>query len=349
MESSIEHPSLTVLSSHRYAHWAMTGSNDATPDFKDRTLGLIIFGVAHILIGVFCALLIPLMFLSVALSNSVAGGGIDARSAWSASALYGFMAVVFVWLGVGSIRARRWARELILSLSWIWLLTGICSLIIGMLVIPAVVRGTGVADGIPPGMVSLIVLVIFGVVGLFYVVMPGALVLFYRSPHVAATCRARHPEPQWIDDCPPKLLTLMIVWVLGAVSVLLMPAYDFIFPLFGKVLTGAGGAVLWTLVLAACVGLAFGTCRRAPWAWWSGVALTVAAALSSSLVALRYDLTEITALMRLPEEQVTMISGLGLPDGWPMALINAVVWGTFLVYLMTLRRFFVPRLTDADG
>jgi hypothetical protein len=327
----------------------MTETNEATPDFKDRTLGLMIFGVISILIGVFCALLVPLMFLSVALSESVAGAGVNSRSAWSASALYGILAVVFVWLGIGSIRARRWARELLLSVSWIWLLTGICSLIIGILVIPAVVRGTGVATGIPPEMTSLIVLVIFGVIGLLYVVLPGAFVLFYRSPQVAATCRARYPDPQWIDGCPRRLLTLMVVWVLGAVSMLLMPAYDFIFPLFGFVLTGAGGAVLWTLVLVTCVVLAFGTCRRAPWAWWGGVLLTVAAALSSSLVALRHDLAEIIAFMRLPEEQVTMIAALGLPDGWPMALINAVVWGTFLVYLMTLRRFFAHAPTATNG
>ncbi len=322
---------------------------EITPAHKDRTLGLIIFGVVSILIGACCALLVPLMFLSVALSETVTGGGVDVRSAWSASALYGFMAAVFVWLGIGSLRARRWARELLLSLSWIWLMTGICSIVIGILVVPAVVGNTGVDTGIPPEMTMIVMLVIFGAIGLLYVVLPGAFVLFYRSPHVAATCRVRHPEPQWIDECPPRLLTLMVVWVLGAVSVLLMPAYDFIFPLFGTVLTGAGGAVLWTLVLAACVVLAFGTCRMAPWAWWGGVALTVAAALSSSLVALRYDLAEIIALMRLPEEQGTMIAALGLPAGWPMALINAVVWGTFLVYLLTLRRFFVPTPIVADA
>jgi len=69
-------------------------------------------------------------------------------------------------------------------------------------------------------------------------------------------------------------------------------------------------------------------------------ALVGAAGLSSSLVALRYDLAEIMTLMSLPEDQVSMIAALELDDGWPMALINAFVWGTFLVYLITLRRFF---------
>ena len=322
--------------------------DEATPAFKDRTLGLIIFGAVSILIGAVCALLVPLSLVAVALSGSAAGPGVDYRSVLSASALYTVMAVVFVWLGIGSIRARRWARELLVSISWIWLLTGICTLLICVLVVPGVMRQLGAAEALPPELMLLVVLVTIGVIGLLYVVLPGLFVLFYRSPHVAATCRVRHPEPQWIDDCPQKLLTLTVVWVLAAVSILLMPAYNFIFPFFGTLLTGAAGATLWALVLAVCVVLAVGTCRGAPWAWWSGVALTFAAALSSTVTVLKYDLAEITTLMNLPEEQVSLIAALGMPDGWPMALINALVWGTFIIYLMTLRRYFAPAPTAAD-
>jgi len=326
----------------------MTGTNEALPEFKDRTLGLIIFGIVSILIGAFCALLVPLMFLSVALSESVAGGGVDARSAWSASALYTVMAVVFVWLGIGSIRARRWACELLLSLSWIWLLTGICSMFIGMLVVPAVIRGLGADSDLPQEMALFVILVTFGVIALLYVVLPALFVLFYRSPHVAATCRTRYPDPQWIDACPRRLLTLMVVWVLLAVSALLMPTYNFLFPFFGIVVTGAAGAVLWALVLALCVALAIGTCKRALWTWWGGLALTLFFTLSSTLVVLRFDLSEIMGLMKLPEDQIAMMDTLPMLDGWVMALGTVCVWGTFIVYLMTLRRYFAPPTTAAN-
>ena len=324
----------------------MTGPEETTPEFKDRTAGLIIFGVVSILVGTCCALLIPLMFLSVALTDSVVGGGVDSRSAWSASALYGVMAVAFVWLGVGSIRARRWACELLLSLSWIWLLTGICSVFIGILVVPAVIRELGAGFSLPPEMALFVVLVTCGVIGLLCVVLPGIFVLFYRSPHVEATCRARHPDPQWIDGCPRRLLTLTVVWVLLAVSALLMPAYNFLFPFFGLVLTGPAGALLWALVLAVCVALAVGTCRRAPWAWWGGMALTLAGTISSILVVLRFDLSEIMMLMNLPEDQLAMMKTVPVLDAWVIALGNLVVWGTFIVYLMTLRRFFATNAAN---
>ena len=326
----------------------MTETNEATLEYKDRTPGLVIFGVVSVLIGVCSALLVPLTFLSVALSKSVAGGGVDARTAWSASALYGFMAVAYIWLGIGSIRARRWACELLLSLSWIWLLTGICSMVIGVLVVPAAMQESGAAEALPAEIASLVIFVTLGVIGLVCVVVPGLFVLFYRAPSVAATCRARHPEPQWIDTCPRRLRTLMVVWVLLAVSALLMPAYNFFFPFFGIALTGGAGAVLWALVLVVCVALAVGTCRRASWAWWGGLALTIAGALSSIVVVLRFDLEDVVTMMNLPKDQVAMMDTLPTLDGWVMALGTFLVWGTFLVYLMTLRRYFAPSRLATD-
>jgi hypothetical protein len=263
--------------------------------------------------------------------------------------MYGMMAVAFVWLGVGSIRARLWACELLLSLSRIWLLTGICALLISFFVVPAALGVAAPASTIPPGLTMVVIVVTLGVVALVNVVLPGLFVLFYRSPHVTATCRTRDPRPQWIEACPRRLLTLAVVWALLAASVFMMPAYNFIFPLFGEILTGAVGAGLWTLVLVVCGALVLGTCRRAPWAWWGGVGLILAAAVSSVLSVLRYDLAEVVSLMDMPEEQVSMLAGLGLLNGWPMVLITALMWGTFLAYLLALRRYFEPAASDSDG
>jgi hypothetical protein len=259
------------------------------------------------------------------------------------------MAVAFVWLGVGSIRARLWACELLLSVSWIWLLTGICVLLISLVVVPVAIGELTHASTIPPELTKVVSVVTLGIVALINVVLPGLFVLFYRSPHVAATCRARDPNPQWIEACPRRLLTLTVVWGLLAASVVSMPAYNFVFPLFGLILTGAAGAALWTLILVVCGALALGTCRRVLWAWWGGVGLILAAAVSTLLSVLRYDLEEIVALMKLPEEQAVMFAGLGLLNGWPMVLVTVVMWGSFLAYLVTLRRYFVPVPSDSDG
>jgi len=296
------------------------------------------------LIGVFCALLVPLILVATS-----PAGAADLRTTVPSMVLYTVVAAVFIWLGVGSIRARRWACELTLSLSWIWLVTGICSMVVAAWLVPAMLRGMAASSDLPSNFVFIINLVIFGIIGFLYVILPGAFVLFYRSPHVAATCRARDRSPQWTDDLPRRLLTLVIVWALAAVSVLMMPAYGFVAPFFGIVLNGASGAAVWAAILAGCVVLTWGSARRAPWAWWGGVAAIILATLSSVITAARVDPAEFVLAMGLPEEQLVLLSGIAMPGRWVMALVWVVVWGTFLAYLMTVRRFFLPMREDADG
>ncbi len=315
----------------------------SAPEFKDRSLGLVIFGVIEIFIGLFCALLVPLILAAGSLTGTA-----NLRSTVPSMVLYTVVAAVFIWLGVGSVRARRWACELTLSLSWVFLVTGICSIVAGVWLVPAMLRGMGAGSDLPPNFVFVVSLLVFGIIGFLYVLVPGAFVFFYRSPNVAATCRARDPRPQWTDDLPRRLLTLVIVWALGAVSVLVMPGYGFIAPFFGVVLNGASGAAVWAAILAGCVALAWGSARRAPWAWWGGVVAIVLAILSSVITAVRVDPGEFVLAMGLPEEQNVLLSGVAMPGRWVMALIWVVVWGTFLGYLMTVRRFFLPMPEDAD-
>ena len=280
----------------------------SAPEFKDRSLGLVIFGVIEILIGVFCALLVPLILVAGSLTGTT-----DLRSTVPSMVLYTVVAAVFIWLGVGSIRARRWACELTLSLSWIWLVTGICSMVAGAWLVPAMLRGMSAISDLPPNFVFIMGLVVFGVIGFLYVILPGAFVLFYRSAHVIATCRARDRRPQWTDDLPRRLLTLVIVWAMAAVSVLMMPAYGFVVPFFGVMLKGASGAAVWAAILAVCVVLAWGSARRAQWAWWGGVVAIILTTLSSVITAMRVDPADFILAMGLPEEQMVLLSGIAMP------------------------------------
>ena len=315
----------------------------------DRSLGLVVFGVVEIAIGGCCLVLAPLTIAAAVIGGPLGGPGSNFWSAMSVSALSVITAGVFVWLGVGSMRARRWACELLLALSWIWLLTGLCSLAFGVAVLPVLMREMAAGFGLPPDVILIVNLVVLGVAGFFYAVLPGAMVIFYRSPHVGATCRVRDPGPQWIDRCPRRLLTLTIVWLLSALSILLMPAYNFFFPAFGLVLTGARGAVAWSVIFGVAVTLAVGTFRGARWAWRAGVVLSVVGCFASTVTLLRLDMAELATLMGLPDEQAAMMTAIGVSGGWLAALVNAVVWASFVAYLVTLRRFFSPSPREADG
>ena len=144
-------------------------------------------------------------------------------------------------------------------------------------------------------------------------------------------------------------MTLVIVWALAAVSVLVMPAYGFVVPFFGVVLSGASGAAVWFVILAGCVALAWGSARRAPWAWWGGFVSIILATLSSVITAVCVDPAEFVLAMGLPEEQMVLLSGIAMPGRWVMVLVWVVVWGTFLGYLMTVHRFFLTMPIEVDG
>jgi hypothetical protein len=133
---------------------------------------------------------------------------------------------------------------------------------------------------------------------------------------------------------------LTIVWGLAAVSILVMPAYRFVTPFFGILIDGLAGAVVWGLGFVACAALAWGSCRQAPWAWWGGVVMTVVAAVSTCLTFARVTLLELYRTMGLPEDQIALLSGVAVPEGWALAALWALVWGSLLAYLMSMRKYF---------
>lgn len=319
--------------------------NEGKDGFKDRSLGLLVCGIVEILIGGFLILLVPLSIAAVALTPAAAmSQQAGLRSAIPAAVVYLVLAAVFIILGVGSIRARRWARDLMLSLSWIWLVTGFLSLVLTMFLLPSMLREMDSSLTLTSGVVLVVTMVIAAVIGFLYVVLPGAFVLFYRSPHVAATCRARDDRPQWTDDCPPHILSLAVCWALAAVSVLVTPAYRFVMPLFGILVDGALGAVLYALTFLVCAGLAWGTCRRQAWAWWGAVVVTVVGAASTMLTFARVDILEFYRSIDLPPEQIDVLSVFAAPGRGAIALFWAAVWGSILAYLFSVRKFFRARV-----
>ncbi len=108
-----------------------TAPPPVAPSFKDRRTDLIVFGIFTIVVGGFCALLVPVVIFGQMMAARRLGTEFDTSAALISSAVYGLMAVVMIWLGVGSVLARRWARALLLCIGWI-------GLIIGLIAMPAV-------------------------------------------------------------------------------------------------------------------------------------------------------------------------------------------------------------------
>src|SRR5208283_4838121 len=92
-------------------------STPSPPPHTDRSAGLIVFGILTILLGCLAGLFVLLILVGAAASAKATSAPATFSTILPAISIYGVLAVALVWLGIGSIMARRWARALLLVFS----------------------------------------------------------------------------------------------------------------------------------------------------------------------------------------------------------------------------------------
>lgn len=319
------------------------------PALKDRKAGLTLFGVLHIGLGGLCALLVPLMLLGMALSKTVSSPSaqpLDMRMMAPGVALYALLAIAFIWVGIGSILARRWARALILVSSWIWLICGISGLCMMWLILPDMYAQLGTSGQAPKQLASVMMYSTLAFMTLLYVLWPGVLVLFYGSKSVKSTCEFRNPSPSWTDACPLPVLALSLLFGFWACSALFMSCYDWVTPFFGILLSGPAGAVVALCTTCLLAYVSWGTFRLNVRAWTCAVGLVLAWALSIGLTFSRHSLMDFYAKMKFPDEQLQLMQPVCASHGPMLSAFCAAWFAVLLGYLLYTRRFF-PRDAQA--
>jgi hypothetical protein len=330
--------------------------------YRDRYAGLVCFGVLEILLGLMAVLGLLSIVMVSAMGATAASPGLSGRTLLPAAAMYLSAAVFFCWMGVGSLLARRWARALMLIASWFWLVTGVSGSIAFIWMYPAIrermVRAAAVgAAGAPATanpadaarMVTFIQGCTFIGLGLVYLLLPLALVLFYRSRHVKATCEARDPHRRWTDRCPLPVLGLSLLEGVAAIAFLGTATAYHVLPVFGVILGGLPALAL-ALVLATLLALAArGTYRVAPWAWWAAAAFWLLGAASGIVTLLHpFDWKELYRQMGLSTEQFEQL-GLGaFWQGSQLLWLSSLGLLPGLLYLAWVRRFFFGPLPPGE-
>jgi hypothetical protein len=313
-----------------------------TVDFKDRHGGLIAFGILVIIIGFVCALSVPLMILGQTISARATGTATDLRTMCPAMMMYGGLAVVFIWLGVGSTMARRWARALLLILAWAWLLTGVLTLFALAVFLPMVFAHLP-SGGQPMPAAARVVATIFalGFTSVMFVILPGLLVLFYRSPHVKATCEARDPVARWTDACPLPVLAVSLILGYGAVWMAVMLFfYHGVMPFFGYLLSGLPGATLILALIALWVYCAWATYHLKVAGWWT-VLIAFGVVIASALLTFaRVDLMDMYRLMGYPEQQIEQLQRFSFLTGRNMLFFMSICSLPFLGFLLYVKKYF---------
>ena len=313
-------------------------------DFKDRKTALVVFGILQIIFGGFCVLMVPLMILGMIASvflDSNTAAPVNPTIIIPAVLLYTLLAVWFIWMGIGSVIARRWARALILVSSWIWLISGIGGLIFLLLFMPNMFEKTGETEQMPAVAAHIVKYVTIGFMAVFYVIIPAVLVLFYGSKNVKATCELRDPQLRWTDKCPLPVLALSLLFGFWAVSMLFMGFYGWTIPFFGFILSGIRGAAVGFAVMLLSGYIAWGTYRLNIKAWWGAVLLIAGWAVSAGITFSRVNMQDYYEKMNFSEQQLEIIKQYSIPQGYAIALFCGLSFVGFLGYLLYTRRYFI--------
>ena len=324
-------------------------SVSAPLEFKDRRTGLLVFGILEILLGGLCVLLLVLLFVVFALAASSArtatpgGFGFVSEVDWHgmslAAVMYGLLSVVFIWLGIGSILCRRWARTLSLILSWSWLLGGISALCLFVAFGRAIIT-----KGVTTPAANLIMGIILIPQAILLVALPAAMIFFYQSRHVKATCEARDQTPRWTDACPMPVLATSLWIYLGAFGFLTLPLlHRSVVPFFGILITGSLATCILVVCSALWLYLGWGTYRLKPAAWWIMLIVFGLSTASAAITFLKIDLMELYRRLGYGEEQIRMMQDFGFFTGKAAAWWSALFFLAFILYSLWIRKYFTRR------
>ena len=322
-----------------------TSAPPPLPNFKDRRTGLVVFGILEILMGVLCVLMAGFVILGQAMIARTSGAAMDTQTLIPAILSYVALATTFVWLGIGSIKCRRWARALILILAWCWLFTGVVSVPLTGVVLPrAMAAAAPNGQALPPGVVITMVIFQLLFMTVMFVVLPAVLVFFHRSPHVKATCEARDPVRRWTDACPLPVLGVSCVLWLGSVMMASLPlAGRGTMPFFGTLLSGWTGSLVALSMAGLWIWIGFAWYRLKVSGWWALLAAVILLCLSSFITFSRVDISEMYQKMGYSQAQIDLIRQHNIISSSLMTWSSMFMLVLMVVYLVWAKRFFQPR------
>ena len=313
--------------------------------YKDRSTSLIVFGILTILLGCMTGLLVLLMLVGQVAARSTNAPPTPLSAILFAMFIYGILAVALVWLGIGSIKARRWARALLLIFSWSWLVMGVFVLLFMAFFMPKILANINASATpgqpvMPAAAIGGIMVFTGLILGVFFILVPAVWIFFYNSRHVKATCETRDSVTRWTDACPLPVLGLCLWLLFSAPMLLIMPIMGYgVMPFFGTLLTGLPG-MLFCLCLAAfwgyCAWLLYKLDARG---WWLILIAMVVFMVSAVLTYARHDVIEMYQLMGYPQAQIEQIQKTGLLTGNRMAWMMSFSMLPFLGYIFFIKKY----------
>ena len=285
-------------------------------EYKDKKASLIVFGIFELLGGLFCGLMATVTLIPAMFSLSE----ISFRQVIAGLMVYVFFAVWLIWMGIGTIRARRWARVLMLAGSWFMLVCGMMAMVMMFYIMPK----TLTAPSLPDETVTAVLVGIYIVLAIIYLLFPAIGVLFYGNRNVRATIDHRDPKPSWTEQCPLPVLILALMLTLATTSILMLCFMNFATPFFGTIISGWPGAVVLLCSLGILISLAVGVYKLRLGAWWGALAMLLLGTLSQVITYSRIDIMDYYVAMGYSDRMLLQLNRRGLAiNGSTVLLLGA--------------------------
>jgi hypothetical protein len=307
----------------------------APAEYKDRRTGLIAFGILEILAGFLCMLVMIVLLFLVRITPELSEA-LNRQTIGLSLAFYGLATVALVWLGIGSLLCKRWARVLLLIGSWSLLLGGIISIAFFILFARDIYPAT-----MPDSIALFSMVFTLLILAIFAIALPLTMVLFYGSSNVKATCMARDPHTRWTDTCPLPVLATSLWLGLSSLSVLIIPViYRSVLPCFGILIRGTPATLMLMVGMALGFYLTWATYRLKMSAWWIMLLVSTLACLSSAITFLKVDLLEFYHQLGYAEQQIEQLRKFKyfsspITVGWIV-----VCYIVFVIYWIGIKKFF---------
>ena len=323
--------------------YPLKGEPVAKSSDKPGKIGLYVFGLGEIFVGLLYAL-ISLVMLAIPKLPSP-NPQLPMPQMWPIALMGVTFSSFVIALGVGTFMAKRWARKIMLILSWYGLGAGLITILFLVFFMGSFLdTAFSSAPNITPAAIRGIKIGMMVAMGVFYIILPGIFILFYQSKYVLSAVEYYDPQENWMDACPTPVFAVSFFSVFGAIAMgifgLMMLGTDS--PSFAMVVPVWAIALFLALMFGALTYIAIGFYQLDMKAWWAALFLVVFGCVATFFIFKIMDPLSLYEQMKVPQAQIDQIKKTGMLDmfksmsngGWLMML-------PYLAYLGFVRKYFL--------
>ena len=180
--------------------------------FRDHSTRLKVFGIFQILLGCMCLLLTLISVIMMMVPVNESFGDMNIKVMISTMLFYIGFAACFIWLGIGSILARRWAWTLTVILSWMWFIFGIAVIIPMVFVMSKSMDHSQQVKMSSSSIFLMHIIIISTILFGIYILLPALFLLFYNRASVAPRANNMTRRFDGPIAAPCQCLRLVFSW-----------------------------------------------------------------------------------------------------------------------------------------